>query len=180
MSGGIIYIFVSVEVGSAHFFYCINMGFKERKREIEASVRELIEPLVRYEHMELVNVEYIKGPRGPVLRLIIDRDGGVTLDDCTRVSRVASDVLDVHDPVPGSYNLEVSSPGINRPLVRPEDYERFAGQKVLVRTRLAVEGRKKFRGLLRGIRDGHVLLETSTEEFALPLDGIAKARLDIL
>ncbi len=156
------------------------MGFEERKREIEARVTELVEPLVRYDQMELVCVEYVRGPRGPVLRLVIDRAGGVTLDDCTRISRVASDVLDVHDPVPGSYNLEVSSPGINRPLVRHEDYEKFAGQKVLVRTVSAIEGRKKFRGVLKGIKDEKVIVETSAEEVALPLDSVAKARLDIL
>ena len=156
------------------------MGFEERKREIEARVTELMEPLVQYDQMELVCVEYVRGPRGPVLRLVIDRAGGVTLDDCTRISRVASDVLDVHDPVPGSYNLEVSSPGINRPLVRQKDYEKFAGQKVLVRTVSAIEGRKKFRGVLKGIKDEKVIVETSAEEVALPLDSVAKARLDIL
>ncbi len=156
------------------------MGFEERKQQIEARVSELIEPLVMYNQMELVCVEYVKGPRGPVLRLVIDRKGGVTLDDCTRISRVAGDVLDVHDPVPGSYNLEVSSPGINRPLVKEKDYERFAGEKVLIRTVSAVDGRKKFKGILKGFRDGKVIVETSAEEFALPLEDIAKARLNIL
>ena len=167
-------------MGSARFFYFGNMGFEERKQQIEARVSELIEPIVMYNQMELVCVEYVKGPRGPVLRLVIDRTGGVTLDDCTRISRVAGDVLDVHDPVPGSYNLEVSSPGINRPLVKEKDYERFAGEKVLIRTACAVDGRRKFKGILKGLRDGKVIVETSAEEFALPLEDIAKARLNIL
>ncbi len=156
------------------------MVFEQRKKEIEARVSELLEPLVIYHEMELVCVEYVMGPRGPVLRLVIDKDQGVTLDDCTQISRVASDVLDVHDPVPGSYNLEVSSPGINRPLVREEDYERFSGKKVFVKTAKAIQGRKRFKGVLRGVRDGEVIVDASNEEFALPLDLIAKARLDIL
>ncbi len=88
--------------------------------------------------------------------------------------------MDVHDPVPGHYSLEVSSPGINRPLVKREDYERFSGEKVLVKTAVAQEGRKRFRGVLKGVRDGRVIVETSHGEFALPLELIAKARLDIL
>ena len=158
----------------------MNMGFEQRKNEIEARVSELLEPLVIYNQMELVIVEYVMGPHGPVLRLVIDKVGGVTLDDCARISTVAGDVLDVHDPVPGSYSLEVSSPGINRPLVRREDYERFSGEKVLIKTAVAVAGRKRFKGVLKGVRDGRVILETSGGEFVLPLELIAKARLDIL
>ncbi len=156
------------------------MGFEQRKKQIETKVSELLEPLVIYNQMELVCVEYLKGPRGPVLRLIIDKTGGVSLDDCARISRVASDVLDVHDPVPGSYNLEVSSPGINRRLVKDEDYERFSGEKVLIKTSDSIQGRRRFKGILRGLRDGQVIVEASGEEFALPLELIAKARLDIL
>jgi len=156
------------------------MGFEQRKKEIESRVRDLLDPLVTYEQMDLLLVEYLKGPRGPILRLVIDKAGGVNLDDCTRISRVASDILDVHDPVPGSYNLEVSSPGINRPLVRNEDYERFAGEKVLVKTVRALDGRKRFKGILKGFRDGRVVVESSGEEYELPLELIAKARLNIL
>ncbi len=156
------------------------MGFEHRKMEIESRVSELLTPLAVYEQIELVCVEYLKGPRGPVLRLVIDKPSGVNVDDCARFSRVASDVLDVHDPVPGSYNLEVSSPGINRPLFKPEDFERFSDQKVLVKTVAAIDGRRRFRGILKGIRDGRVVVETVDEEFEFPLESIAKARLDIL
>ncbi len=157
------------------------MRFEELKREIEQKVGELVEPLTDYNGLELVLVEFVKGPRGNILRLVIDKQGGVTLDDCSRLSRVVSDLLDVHDPVPGSYNLEVSSPGINRPLVKAEDYERFSGEKVFVRTSEPVDGRRKFKGLLRGVSDqDEVIIDASGQEFFLPLGLIKKARLDIL
>ncbi len=157
------------------------MRFEELKKEIEQKVGELVEPLTDYNGLELVLVEFVKGPRGNTLRLVIDKEGGVTLDDCSRLSRVVSDLLDVHDPVPGSYNLEVSSPGINRPLVKAEDYERFSGQKVFVRTSEPVDGRRKFKGLLRGVSDqDEVIIDASGQEFFLPLGLIKKARLDIL
>jgi len=156
------------------------MEFELRKNEIETRVSELIESLVIYNQMELVLVEYVMDSHGPVLRLVIDKAGGVTLDDCVLINRVAGDALDVHDPVPGGYSLEVSSPGINRPLVRREDYERFSGKKVLVKTAVAVEGRRRFKGVLTGVSDGRVIVETSGGGFALPLELIAKARLDIL
>ncbi len=157
------------------------MRFEELKKEIEQKVGELVEPLTDYNGLELVLVEFVKGPRGNTLRLVIDKEGGVTLDDCSRLSRVVSDLLDVHDPVPGSYNLEVSSPGINRPLVNAEDYERFSGQKVFVRTIEPVDGRRKFKGFLRGVSDqNEVIIDASGQEFFLPLGLIKKARLDIL
>jgi len=111
---------------------------------------------------------------------VMDKEGGVTLDDCTRISRIVSDLLDVHDPVPGSYNLEVSSPGINRPLVKIEDYERFAGQKVVIKMVRAMDGRKRFKGMLKGVRHGNIVVESADGEFVLPIDEIKKARLDII
>ncbi len=157
------------------------MNFEERKRHIEQRVSELVEPLTDYNGLELVLVEFTKGPRGNILRLVIDKEGGVTLDDCSRLSRVVSDLLDVHDPVPGSYNLEVSSPGINRPLVTLNDYDRFSGKKIFVRTREPIDGRRKFKGLLIGVSDNdEIIIEGSGEQFLVPFDLINKARLDIL
>ncbi len=157
------------------------MRFEELKKDIERKVGELVKPLTDYSGLELLLVEFVKGPRGKVLRLVIDKEGGVSLDDCSRLSRVVSDLLDVHDPVPGSYNLEVSSPGINRPLIKIEDYERFSGKKVFVRTKEPVEGRRKFKGVLRGVSDGdQIVIDASGREFYLPIGLIKKARLDIL
>ena len=166
------------------FFVVLNsnkkMTFEERKKEIVNKVTHLVKPLAEYNDIELVLVEFVKGPRGNILRLVIDKDGGVTLDDCTRISRVVSDLLDVHDPVPGSYSLEVSSPGINRPLVKKDDYNKFSGEKVLIKLAEPLEGRKKFKGVLRGIINDDVVIESSGQKFYLPYSLIIKARLDIL
>ena len=157
------------------------MNFEERKKQIEHRVIELVEPLTTYNGLELVLVEFVKGPRGNILRLVIDKEGGVTLDDCSRLSRVVSDLLDVHDPVPGSYNLEVSSPGINRPLVHLDDYQRFSGKKVFIRTSQPIDGRRKFKGLLIGVSNNEeIIIKGVSEEFLVPFSLINKARLDIL
>ena len=156
------------------------MDFEILKKDIEKRVFELVEPVTDYNNMELVLVEFVKGPRGNTLRLVLDKEGGITLDDCTRISRIVSDLLDVHDPVPGSYNLEVSSPGINRPLVKEKDYKRFSGEKVFVQTQEPIEGRRRFKGLLRGIENSVIQMEVDGKPFVIPLDLIKKARLDIL
>ncbi len=144
------------------------------------AVRDLVEDLIVHEGMELVNVEFTTGPGGNILRLTIDKPGGVTLDDCVDISRTVSDILDVHDPIPASYNLEVSSPGINRPLVRPADFERFSGEKVFVKTEVPFRSRRRFKGILRGRQDDAAIVETSEETYAIPFEIITKARLDIL
>ncbi|MBW1671652.1 MAG: ribosome maturation factor RimP, partial [Deltaproteobacteria bacterium] len=99
---------------------------KNKEQQIEV-VRALVEPVVVYAGMELIDVEYGREPSGVILRLTIDKPGGVTIDDCSDISRLAGDLLDAKDSVPGSYNMEVSSPGINRPLKKKDDFERFAG-----------------------------------------------------
>ena len=152
---------------------------KNRDRQAEA-VRALIEPVVVYTGMELVDVEYGRGPSGTVLRLTIDKPDGVTVDDCADISRLVGDLLDAKDFVPGSYNLEVSSPGINRPLKKRDDFERFAGQKVLIKTREPIDGRRNFRGILHGIRENFIVVSTEKTVFNIPFELVAKARLDII
>ncbi len=156
------------------------MEVLEKDRRVTEEVKELARPLVTALGMELIDVEYVRGPSGMVLRLTIDKDGGVSLDDCVEVSHVVGDMLDVHDPVPGAYNLEVTSPGINRPLKRAEDFERFAGEKAYVETISPVEDRRRFRGILRGCKDGRVVMECHDGVHEIPRDKIKKARLDIL
>lgn len=153
---------------------------KEKIAGLTEAVRNLVEDLIVHEGMELVNVEYTSGPGGRILRLTIDKPGGVTIDDCVDISRTVSDILDVHDPITDSYNLEVSSPGINRPLVKPADFERFSGEKVFVKTEVPFHARRRFKGILRGRRDDAAVVETSDETFLIPFEIIAKARLDIL
>ena len=109
--------------------------------------------------------------------MYIDSEQGITVDDCQKVSYQVSGVLDVNDPIPGHYTLEVSSPGMDRLLFRPDDYRRFAGSLVKLRLAYPVEGRRKFTGRLQGLEDGNVLLELDGEQLSLPLDQVDQARL---
>jgi len=126
---------------------------------------------------ELVGVEFVEHPGNAVLRVYIDHDNGITLDDCEQVSRQLSAMLDVEDPIPGNYSLEVSSPGMDRPLFKARDFERFAGNKVKLKLDGLWNGRRKFGGVLRGIRGDDVLVEDHQGEHAIPRARIRQARL---
>ena len=130
-----------------------------------ARIWKLVAPLTQMEGIEIVDIELRhEGSRrnGRVLRLYLDKEGGPTMEDLSRVSREVSDLLDTHDVVDGAYTLEVSSPGINRPLKRPEHFARFVGKRVRVRTREVVNGRRSFLGQL---------LEVSADKISLNQDG---------
>jgi ribosome maturation factor RimP len=154
------------------------------KIDIAARVTELAQPLAASLGLELVEVEYKQEGRQMVLRLFIDREGGVTLDDCAGVSRELSEILDVEDFIQGHYNLEVSSPGLNRPLKTPADYERFTGRLVKIRTFEpmpddAGNKRKTFLGELLGVENGAVRLKlTEGQTAGIPLEKVAKANLE--
>ncbi|MDA8360510.1 MAG: ribosome maturation factor RimP [Gammaproteobacteria bacterium] len=146
------------------------------EKRIQAErIRALIEPGVSQLGYEVVDVEYVSGQK--TLRIYIDAPDGIDVDDCARVSRQVSALLDVEDPIPGQYNLEVSSPGLDRPLARAEDFTRFAGAKVKIRTLLPVEGRKNFQGRLVGLRGNSVVLATDETSYDLALNNIERARL---
>lgn len=142
----------------------------ERVREIAGSLCDSLE-------MELVHVEFLSESGRMVLRVYIDKPGGVTLDDCAGVSRELGDILDVELEDNIRYNLEVSSPGINRPLTREKDFERFKGKRAKIKVKAPVDGQKNFTGLLLGISDGVIKLETDKGEVDIPFQGVAKARL---
>lgn len=149
----------------------------EKEKKIAAKVAELAEPLCESEGLELVHVEYQRESRGRILRIYIDKPGGVTLDDCVFISRQLGDILDVsfeHNP---AYNLEVSSPGLERPLGRESDYEKFRGRRVNIRTFQPVDGKKKFQGVLDGISDGAVSIRVSDKTVFIPFQAINRARL---
>jgi len=149
-------------------------------KDIADTVRELAEPLVEAEGMELVDVEYLRDRGRWLLRLTIDKSGGVTLDDCQTVSRQVERVLDVEDPIDAPYSLEVSSPGIERPLKKLADFERFAGRKAEVRTQRAIgePPRKNYKGRLLGLGESRtVRIEVDGTIFEVPFDEIAKANL---
>ncbi len=150
---------------------------RKRTAEITRQVRQLAEPVCTAESIELVHVEFQSETRGRILRLYVDKVGGVTLNDCADLSRQISDLLDVSLDDLGSYSLEVSSPGTERPLGRPGDFDRFRGQSVKIRTFEPINNQKNFSGVLSGISDGMVTLSMGTESIAIPYDDINKARL---
>ena len=126
---------------------------------------------------ELVDAEISGGRQHQTLRVYIDGPRGVTVDDCADVSRQLSAILDVEDPFPGSYTLEVSSPGLDRPLVTPADFRRFQGELVRVRLLNALDGRRNFTGRLIDSTDEGVVVEVDRERFSLPYASIERARL---
>jgi len=133
-----------------------------------------IEPELATHGYELVEVEYA----GRAVRLFIDKVGGVTLDDCTAVSQLVGAVLDVRDFIHEKYMLEVSSPGIDRPIRKERDFERFAGERVKVSTHVAIAGRKRFQGTLAGFGDGLVTIECDDGSHQVHIENIKKANLD--
>jgi len=148
------------------------------KGDLERRLFELAGPVAEARGVTLVDVEY--APTGAKLRVFIDKPGGVTLDDCQDFSERFGYVLDREDPIPHAYSLEVSSPGLTRRLTRPEHYRHFAGRRVKLVSRAPVDGQNTFSGLLRGLEDRTVILQTAGGEVRLPLDQVASARLDEL
>ena len=142
-----------------------------------AHLRKLIEHAVTALGYELVGVEFTGGGKQGLLRVYIDREDGITLDDCQAVSYQVSGLLDVEDPIRGQYSLEISSPGLDRPLYQARDFERFAGHEVKLRLAMPVDGRRNFKGVLAGMKDGQVVLQTDDEELIVSLDEIDQARL---
>ncbi len=142
------------------------------------AIAELVRGVVEPMGYELVGVQYLTGqPGGNVLRVYIDKEGGVQLDDCTAVSHQLSGVLDVEDPIPGNYNLEISSPGLDRPLFEPAHYQRCIGQQVNIRLDPSIGGRRKYKGTLLGIEGRTIQVEVDGEVYSLDLDDIREARL---
>lgn len=138
---------------------------------LDALLRPAVEPL----GYELVGIEF---ETSGVLRVYIDADQGITVEDCAAVSRQISGVLDVEDPIPGAYTLEVSSPGVYRPLFSAGDYERFAGERVKIRLTREYEGRRRLRGTLLGMEGESVVVLDDAERWLVPLDLVARANLD--
>ena len=138
----------------------------------------LIEPLVEGMGYEVVDIEFRPHPKNGLLRVYIDHERGIQLEDCEQVSRQISAMLDVEDPIPGHFNLEISSPGLDRPLRKEEDFERFAGEVVKIKMGMPnIEGQRNFTGKLLGLKDNEVLVEIDGEVHHLQLGGIEKAHI---
>lgn len=147
------------------------------KSRVVAAVEELITPLIEEMGIELVDTVYVKEGGRWYLRIFIDQPGGIGLEDCQRVSERIDPVLDEHDPIPNSYTLEVSSPGLERPLKKLADFQRFTGRTIRLSTFVPVEGRRKFKGLLVSAGDDAVTLEADGSHVVIPLEQVASARL---
>jgi ribosome maturation factor RimP len=150
---------------------------EDQQAQIHNQVEEICESLVVSEGMELVDLEYRReGPRW-MLRLFIDKEGGVNIDDCARISRELGDLLDVKDVIPQAYVLEVSSPGLNRRIRKKEDFSRFVGQKVQLWLVSPKDGRRKIVGDLVGVEGEEVVVTATEGRFSGALKDIARANL---
>ncbi len=145
--------------------------------KLEKTATALVQPICEAAGMELVLAEFRREPAGRILRLYVDRPGGVSLDDCAHISRQVSDLLEVSMEGIGPYNLEVSSPGTNRPLVTESDYRRFTGHAARISLHEPVNGQKRFKGTLSATTDGTVQIETETGTVSFDFSQIARARL---
>lgn len=144
---------------------------------ITKQVSELIEPILSEMRFELIDVEYLSDRGRWVLRIYIDKDGGVTLDDCAMVSRELGDLIDIKNFIEHQYVLEVSSPGLDRPLKKEADFIRVIGKKVKVKTRLPLDGRRSFTGRLKDYRSQELIIESEGGLITLAWSDIEKANL---
>ncbi|HOC38066.1 MAG TPA: ribosome maturation factor RimP [Thermodesulfobacteriota bacterium] len=147
------------------------------ENDIVTRVRSFALPVLEAYGLELVDIFYGREPGGWVVRISMDKEGGVTLADCSKVSQELGYILEVKDVISHPFNLEVSSPGLDRPLRTEQDFERFTGKRAKIKTSRAIDERHNFKGILRGIQDGHVLLEIDHKSWKIPLDAISKANL---
>ena len=144
----------------------------------EQQLIEMLKPVVEAMGYDFWGLEYIAQGKNSVLRIFIDGENGINVDDCAAVSRQVSGVMDVEDPISSEYNLEVSSPGLDRPIFTLEQFETFVGEFIDVKLRYAFEGRRKFKGKLVGIEDGEdIVIHVDNHEYLLPIDSIDKANL---
>jgi ribosome maturation factor RimP len=148
-------------------------------KEIVDRVRAIAEPIVSDEGMELVDVEYRRESKGWVLRLYLDKEGGVTLDDCTRISQEVGRSLDVEDFIQIPYTLEVSSPGLFRPLKTEKDFMKYRHSLIKVKTLDPIQNRRQFKGRLLGVSANRIEMEVEGGIFQIPLSNVAKANLEV-
>jgi ribosome maturation factor RimP len=149
---------------------------KEEDHRIE-DIWSLLEPVVASEGLEILEIEYRRESIGWVLRIYIDNEKGVSVDDCAGISRIVGDVLDVADLIPSSYHLEVSSPGIDRPLRRWEHFRKYTGDIVEIRTTSPLQNRRNFKGLLTEASSEQIVIESEGKSHTIPLLFIERARL---
>ena len=147
----------------------------------QEKIRQLIEPVIESEDMEIIDVECLKMKFRWLVRIYIDKEGGVTVDDCSEISKQVGDILDVYDVLPGSYTLEVSSPGLDRPLTRDKDFIKYRGSTVRIKTGEKLDGVKNFHGKLNDYLDENgaktLIVDVSGKIYRIPRDMVVKAHL---
>jgi len=149
------------------------------KAPVTQSVIELIEPGLLAKGLELVDVEFKKEGKNWVLRVFIDKEGGVTLEDCQKISSLVGDLIEVEEVIEPAYTMEVSSPGLNRVLKKEKDFIRFSGKKIGVQCHAPLNGRKKFTGILKDFKNQSIHLEVDGQLQIIPIHRVAKANLVI-
>ncbi len=151
------------------------------KTTYREKIRHLIEPLIEAEGMEIVDLECLRMKYRWLIRTYIDKEGGVTIDDCSEISKQMGDILDVYDVLPGSYTLEVSSPGLDRPLTRDKDFIKYCGSTVHIKTKEKLDGMRNFRGILNDYLDENgmktLIVDVSGKIYHIPKDVVVKAHL---
>ena len=148
------------------------------KNELLERIERIVDPALAHSGFELVDMEYKRERPGLVLRLFVDRsDGGITIDECAQVSREIGDLLDIEDVIPSRYNLEVSSPGLDRPLRKPAHFEKALGGEIKLSTKTAIEGRKRFKGVLLKSDETELTLDMEGKHWVIPHQEVEKARL---
>jgi ribosome maturation factor RimP len=176
------------EVGlMTHFFFVIGQGARERRRlaqllrkeedELVSEIWNLLEPVIAAQGMEILEVEYRRESAGWVLRIFLDSERGISVEDCAAVSRVVGDLLDVTDLIPNAYNLEVSSPGIDRPLRRLDHFQKYIGYIIEVRTISPIQNRRNFKGELKEASSECVVIECEAGNYSISMSLIERSRL---
>jgi len=155
----------------------MGMRLNKNSSTLVEKIKQVAQPLCQAENFEMVHLEYVTSDREKIVRLFLDKPDGITLDDCAYVSRQLGDLIDVHIENIGSYRLEVSSPGPNRPLNKKEDFYRFKGSRVKIETNELIENKKKFTGILEIINDDSVVIAVDGKKVEIKDRMIIKAIL---
>ena len=156
----------------------VQSNSKRFSDEIITGIYQLIEGILQGTGLELVDVQYRREAWGWVLRIFIDKKGGITIEDCTTISRQAGDLLDAKNLIPQAYQLEVSSPGLNRPLKSEEDWKRFIGETIILKTSCPIEQRKNFKGKLIGYNNGTIVMDIDGKHCSIPYKIVEKANVE--
>lgn len=149
-----------------------------KSEDVTEQINELLLPLLRSYEVELVDLEFVRAGKRWILRLFLDKPGGITIDDCAQLSRIIGEVIDVHELIDHAYTLEVSSPGLNRPIKKTTDYQRFAGRLARLTVRQPEGKSLTLRGKLLGLEGDQVIFQEDDLIHRLNLNDIARARLD--